>query len=519
MKKTGIAIAVLLAVGAAATGGAWYTGTQLEGVINEAVAKSNEQIAQQLPGMGLKLELVSLDRGFWSSDARYRIDLGELGEDLAASEIIVLDHIEHGPLPLSRLKRLQLVPVLAHSNARLEQNALLEPLFKMSGGVDPVVAEGSIGFDRSTSGQVTVAPLTFIEEGKGSFEFSGFKGDFAATEDASEMKIDGNVESILVKVQGANAATVQLKGLNIASDRERSSSGVYLGEGNFSLDSLEVSGSEIQPVVLHRIVQKDSMTQSGDKLAGTLNYEVGEVTYAGKTLGSTRMDWSVADLDAVAVKSLMDLYNAYAVRLQTGLAATEPTDEERAQLMAAIDTLLAGNPKIALDNLSFKTANGESSFSLKLALAKPQSLELPPEELVKQLLSSLDARLVVAKPMISDVVGYKVLFEPDADPQAVAMEAKMMAEMAGEMAGAMQLGKLEGDNIVSNLNYANGQVDFNGQVMPVEQFAGMLAMMAPGGMGAPDDSMAAPDDSQLYYEEDQAEEEAEDGGYDEEGAE
>src|SRR5690606_37876605 len=112
--------------------------------------------------------------------------------------------------------------------------------------------------------------------------------------------------------------------------------------GNFSLDSLEVSGSEIQPVVLQRIVQKDSMSQSGDKLAGTLNYEVGEVTYAGKPLGSTRMDWSVADLDAVAVKSLMDLYNAYAVRLQTGLADTEPTEEERAQLMAAMDTLLAG---------------------------------------------------------------------------------------------------------------------------------------------------------------------------------
>lgn len=504
MKKTGIAIAVLLAAGAAATGGAWYTGTQLEGVLNDAVAKSNEQISKQLPGMGMKLELVSLDRGFWSSDARYRIDLGTLGSDLPSSELIVLDHIQHGPLPLSRLKRLQLVPVLAHSSARLEQNALLEPVFKLTGGAEPILVESSIGFDRSAKGQMHVAPMSFTEEGKGSFDFSGFKGDFATTEDASQVKIDGNVESILVKVLGSDEASVQLKGLNIASDRERGSAGVYLGEGHFSLDSMEVTSGEIEPVALRRIVQKDSMTQSGDKLAGTLSYEIGEVSYAGKSLGSTRMDWSIGDFDATAVKSLMDLYNAYAMRLQAS-QAIEPTDEERAQLMSAVEGLLAGKPKLALENLSFKTANGESSFSLKLALAKPQSLELPPEELVKQLLTSLDARLVVAKPMISDVVGYKALFEPDADPQAVAAEAKMMAEMAGEMAGAMQLGKLEGDKIVSNLNYANGQVDFNGQVMPVEQFAGMLAMMAPGGMGAPDDS-------QMYYDEDESEE----GDYDEE---
>jgi len=221
MKKTGIAIAVLLAAGAAATGGAWYTGTQLEGVLNEAVAKSNEQIAQQLPGLGMKLELVSFERGFFSSDARYRINLGELGAELPSSELIVLDHIEHGPLPLSRLKRLQLVPVLAHSKARMEQNELLEPLFKLSGGEEPLVVESSIGFDRSAKGQMRIAPLTFVEEGKGRFEFSGFTGDFYATEDASEMKIDGHIDSLVVKAEGDQPMTVQLKGLNLQRPRAR----------------------------------------------------------------------------------------------------------------------------------------------------------------------------------------------------------------------------------------------------------------------------------------------------------
>ena len=51
-----------------------------------------------------------------------------------------------------------------------------------------------------------------------------------------------------------------------------------------------------------------------------------------------------------------------------------------------------------------------------------------------------------------------------------------------DLAARFELGKLEGDNIVASLNYANGQVDFNGQVMPVEQFAGMLAITVSAGL-------------------------------------
>ena len=49
--------------------------------------------------------------------------------------------------------------------------------------------------------------------------------------------------------------------------------------------------------------------------------------------------------------------------------------------------------------------------------------------------------------------------------------------MVGTMAGAMGLAKVENDNVVSYLNYADGQVDFNGKKMPLEQFL----MMAMGG--------------------------------------
>jgi uncharacterized protein YdgA (DUF945 family) len=38
----------------------------------------------------------------------------------------------------------------------------------------------------------------------------------------------------------------------------------------------------------------------------------------------------------------------------------------------------------------------------------------------------------------------------------------------------LQVGKVEGDNIVSNLHYANDVVDFNGVKMSAQQFAAAM---------------------------------------------
>ena len=127
MKKTGIAAVVLLVAGAAATDGAWYTGTQLETLLPEKIAEANQELARQLPGSEVQLSLTSLERGVFSSVARYQLDLGELAHEWPASELVLVEHIEHGPLPLSRLSTLRLLPVLSHSQTRLEETALTAP--------------------------------------------------------------------------------------------------------------------------------------------------------------------------------------------------------------------------------------------------------------------------------------------------------------------------------------------------------------------------------------------------------
>lgn len=509
MKKTGIAIAVLLAAGAAATGGAWYTGTKLEGVLTESIKEGNAELAKYVPNESVRIELTSFERGFFTSQARYRIVLGEAKDEEPAQELLIVDRIEHGPFPLSRLSSFKLMPVMAASHAELEQNATVTPWFKVAGeGVAPLVVDSAIGYDRSASGTLKFAPIQYSEDDF-KLSFSGLEVDFSGTEKAEKMKVSGRMDSLLMEGTGARSGRMEATGFSLDSDRTRGSAGLYLGESKAALEKLSFVFDDGMPVVLTDLRQHDRLGEEGTHLAGKVDYNVGMVTYGGKELGSSSMTWSIERFDTAAVKSLYELYNSYVLRLQVDGNLVDPTPEEQARMMSALQGLLAAKPVISLDNFSLKTANGESSFSLKLALANPESLELPPEELAKQLVSSLNARLSVAKPMISDVMGYKVLFEPELDPQAVATEAKMMAEMAGEMVTAMQLGKLDGDKIVSTLDYANGQVDFNGQVMPVEQFAGLLAMMAPPGLaGSPsleqpyDEEEGEAPDTELYEEQD-----------------
>ena len=91
-------------------------------------------------------------------------------------------------------------------------------------------------------------------------------------------------------------------------------------------------------------------------------------------------------------------------------AAGEPVPElvltpaEEAQVKAGLEKLLAAGPQVALENLSFHTTNGESRANLVLDLTKPKSMDLPPDQLTRQLIALLDFNLQVSKPMLVDLL-------------------------------------------------------------------------------------------------------------------
>lgn len=130
---------------------------------------------------------------------------------------------------------------------------------------------------------------------------------------------------------------------------------------------------------------------------------------------------------------------------------------------------------MAVENLSFKTANGESRFNLAIDFAAPASFDLPPDQLSKQVVTEVKSKLSLSKPMIGDLATLQALLDGQTDAQAIAMQSGQAGEMVGMMAVQSGLATVQGDDVVSSLHYADGMVDFNGQKMTVEEFAMLMA--------------------------------------------
>ena len=76
MKKSAL-VGVVVVLGAVWTGTAWFTGQKAEDFVNQSIATANDSLKtfSDKWGIASKVELVSFERGVFSSTARYRVKL------------------------------------------------------------------------------------------------------------------------------------------------------------------------------------------------------------------------------------------------------------------------------------------------------------------------------------------------------------------------------------------------------------------------------------------------------------
>ena len=476
MNKAGIAAVALVTLAVAGTAGAWYTGTQLEGVLQKNIEQTNQQLSTQYPGSDLALEMVQFDQGIFSSKARYRMVFKEAsaaGND--AIDVFVADEIQHGPVPLSRLVRFKWLPVMAVSNAQLESNEWLEWLFVASAGKPPLMVDSTIGYGKAVHGTVEVAPLTWSKEDRISASFSGFSGGYETDTAGDLIIMDGRVDSVEVNITSPEfGGAVHLVGWDMNVNRKRDESGLYLGTSRGEVDQFSLTTAGMPALVMNDVVQSDLVSLDGDGINMALKYRIGSVNYGADKLGSLDLGLTLSRINPEALVELGRLYNGLLFSLGDGA----PEQTQLDQFEALFRQLLEDHPRVSLDNFVLKTASGESRLNMGVDLGlSAESTKALSETEPEDVIQTLDAKLVLSKLMIKDVMRYRALFDPTVDQSTVEQEAAMVAEMAGAMAEMFQLGQVEGDNIVSQLSYANGAITFNGQAMELEELMGLVAGM------------------------------------------
>ena len=257
-KPLGVLAGIVIVVGALNTAGAWYTGSKIEGVLQAAIEQSNQELATQLQGSTTHgtLELVSIERNLYSSTAHYRLKLQDdkAGPDAPPVELLFVDNIEHGPLPWSRIKTFKWMPVMAVSNYALEKTPFTEKWFAAAKDQAPLKGQVTLGYNRSVDGQMELLALEAKLDENSSISFSGLTMDAQADADGQNIKAKGYMDHLKINAASLDKppVVVELNGLTLASDLNKSAYGFYLGQNVLELTEGQLTFGVAQSVAKSR---------------------------------------------------------------------------------------------------------------------------------------------------------------------------------------------------------------------------------------------------------------------------
>ncbi len=479
MKKLALAVAVPLALFGAAT---FYTSTQVESTARDAVDQANLKLREMGVGAGadVSLTLLSFERGLLSSTARYQIDI-DVADDEGNTEhyaLLLNDRLEHGPFPVSRLSRGQLMPVAAQSHFELERTPLTQKLFDAASGEVPLVGEVTIGYDGGQAGDLRTAALN-IEDEDGSVRIASANLNFEANRDGSDVRMDGELAEIDIDLQRSDSGQpvqVSLRGIGLSADKQDYDDGFGFGPSAITLQRMEIKAGDEPAVVIQQASVEEALSRGSRGLDQTIGYRIGEVSAKGQTLRNLALVFSLRNLEESSLKALVASYKDILEQSATPQESfAGMTSAQQQELQARALQLLEHKPTLALDEFGFETAHGAARLSVVLDLQSPSAEAFTPDAMITSMLASLKADAGIDRNLVRDIAGLVVqnnARDGQLDQAALQQETEAATELFSGMALNTGWSRLEGERLVSSLHYANDKVTFNGREMSVPEFLG-----------------------------------------------
>lgn len=476
MKLTKIALSLVVLAGGAITGGSWYTGKQAEEKYQEFVARANEE-AKQLKAYGVDAQVnrVTFERGVFSSDVKYQLDV-KFGDE--AFVFNGNDQLFHGPLPLNRLKQGNFAPVLASIETEVAVSEKLKAFFD-----NKAILTGSnaITYAGGIDGSFTISPLKVEEPGEVQLQLSEIKTEYALDKDGKgTSKV--TVPSILLK-GSADALDVTILGatyqINVTEKNRNyemlGSNGDYVADIQSISVKLSKDEENLVPLwELKEIKSKGSNNVNGERFEGTSDFS------AKVSLGK---EGKMLPLGTFTTDMFMDVA-AKPLNQIMGLAsnpiALEENGASEEMIRVFMMELMKTAPKLHVKNVALENDKGKIDFSLILNLTEfnPESLSSFDEAIAifKQSSMTLNANIASLEEFIKNIqaAGGTV----NEDPKVI------VAQIVEEAKGSEGF-VVEHDAIKFKLDIDGSKVKLNDKELSEAEVQGALfmLMMGLGGMG------------------------------------
>ncbi|MDW5499308.1 YdgA family protein [Pseudomonas lundensis] len=505
MKKSLVAVSVIVVLGAAWTGASWYTGKLIEQRMGEVVDNANSQLKVYLPKAGVKLGYENYQRGIFSSKIRYvlRAD-GSVTTDeaplKAGDEVAFIETIDHGPFPLAQLKKFNLLPSMASVHTELENTPATKGLFDITKGKSLFTAESRISYSGDTSSAIDVIPLDY-QKGKSALKFSGATINADVSRDMKAITLDASSDSAVISGpnQFGQTEQVQLLGATLKSQTHAGQFDLSLGNQNMELKQVKVAVDGKETLTLDGFKLASQFGEKDSNLNGQIDYTMDALKIQNSDFGSGKLSLKIDKLDAKSLKEFADRYNQQAMQMLQQAQTTDPVAYQQQTtdiLLQNLPLLLKGNPTISIAPLSWKNSKGESSFTLNLDLSDPAQAGAPatsPDQLIARTVKKLDANLTIPVAMATETTAKTALLQGYSAEEAQKLAEQQVQGLAA-MGQMFKLTTLKDGVIGSSFHYADNQVDLNGNKMSLQEFIGTFGLLgAPAGEGAPaQDAVPAP---------------------------
>ncbi|MTD39747.1 DUF945 family protein [Erwinia sp. CPCC 100877] len=507
MKKSLVAVGVIAAVGVVWTGTSWYTGKQLEQRIAQAVADANAQIRQTAPQSGLLLSYQDYQRGLFSSQLKLTLKADPAAQKswLPAGSTILLDEkVDHGPFPASQLKKFNLLPAMASVQTTLIKNETTKSLFESTGGKSFIDADTRISYGGDTSSDIALRPLELNHE-KNKVVFGG--GEFTAdvSKRGETVTLKGEVGN--ARFTGPNEYGQQvgmaIDGFNIDGETNLTDFKVRVGNQKLNVDKLTLSIEGKDMAILDGLTLNavSQVEKDGKHLGGQLDYNLKALQIQNQNMGSGSLMLKASRIDGAALHEFSQRYNAQAQALlaEPGIAEDPERYQQRAAdiLLTNLPVLLKGEPQVSVTPLSWKNDKGESTLRLDLTFRQPpqHSQAQTPQQAADGIIKTMDGNLTIPMPMAKALMTQVAKLQGYQEDQAEKLADQQVRGLAA-MGTMFHLTKQQDDSITSVLKYASGQIELNGEKMPLEAFQGMFGLPLDDGRPAqPEQPQALPPQS------------------------
>ena len=490
MKKSVVALGVIVALGVVGVGGAWFTGEKAQTEYLRQIELANKQ-AQAL-GLSDSFKVVyqnkQFERGFFTSQVEDEVVIS-LPKEGKVFTIPFSTKLYHGPFPLDQLTKFNFMPAMFSAQGVIGKNETTQPLFDLLKSDKPVQYQATTGYNLSTKGKVELAggELTDPESPGTKVTWSninmGFdiNKDLAGKYDITLNEVSATVLPEVMEEQDGEdmpkSITMKMKGMKVEGSYNPTKwAYIYTGNSTSLIDSFEMAtldyaGKE-STVVQKGFKAKSDISLDGDFVSAKSENTVDSIAIDGKDFGKLTYNVELNHIEANAINALIEaLFTVFESINDEENSSNEEMVSEILSSWAENHGMAIFNnqPQIKLNPVSISDNQGKVSLDLNVALAKDPKFDLMAGSLYKQF-TDFAVNIHVDKATAEKII---TQFAPEEDKALV----KEKIEEQAKQAAAQNIVVNNDKNVTLTLVLEKGELKLNGQVIPEEQVQGVLFML------------------------------------------